>query len=111
MSSDYVRVARTSEIPVGTMKKAEVSGKEILIANVNGDFYAINNKCTHMGNPLSEGVLNGNIVTCTIGHNAQFDVTTGKVVARPKVAFLHPKIKDALSYQLKVENEDIMVKL
>jgi len=110
MTSDYVKVAETSEIPVSTMKKVEVDGTEILIANVNGNFYAISNKCTHMGKALSQGVLDGNIVTCAV-HKAQFDVTTGKVVARPKVAFLHPKIKDALSYQLKVENENIMVKL
>lgn len=110
MSSDYVKVAETSEIPASTMKKAELDGTEILIANVNGNYYAISNKCSHMGDPLSQGVLNGNIVTC-IGHNAQFDVTTGKVVASPKVAFLHPKIKDVPSYQLKVENGNIMVKL
>ena len=109
MSSDYVKVAEASEIPVGTTKKAEVEGTEILIANVNGDYYAISNKCSHMGTPLSEGVLQGNIVTCR-KHNAQFDVTTGKVVTRPKVAFLHPKIKDVASYQLKVENGNIMVK-
>jgi nitrite reductase/ring-hydroxylating ferredoxin subunit len=41
MSSDCVRVAGTSEIPVGTMKKAEVEGTEILMANVNGDYYII----------------------------------------------------------------------
>lgn len=110
MSADYVKVAETWAVPVGTMKEVEVEGTQILIANVNGNYYAISNKCSHMGNPLSQGVLDGNIMTCT-GHNAQFDVTTGKVVTRPKVAFLHPKIKDVPSYQLKVEDENIMVKL
>ena len=62
------------------------------------------------GTPFHKAFLDGNIVTCT-RHNAQFDVTTGKVATRPKLGFLHPKIKDVLSYQLKVENENIMVKL
>jgi len=110
MSAGYVKVAKTSDVPVGTMKEVDVVGIQILIANVSGNYYAISNKCSHMRNALSQGVLDGNIVTCT-GHNAQFDVTTGKVVTRPKVAFLHPKIKDMLSYQLRVENENIMVKL
>ena len=110
MSAGYVKVAETSEVPVGTLKEVEVEGIQILIANVNGNYYAISNKCSHMGHALSQGVLDGNIVTCT-RHNAQFDVTTGKVVTRPKVGFFHPKIKDVLSYQLKVENENIMVKL
>ncbi len=110
MSSDYVRVAGTSEIPVGTMKKAEVAGTEILIANVNGDYYIIGNTCTHKGTALSQGVLDANIVTC-LGHGAQFDVTTGKVVSRPKMGFFHPKIRDMPSYKLTVENENIMVKL
>ncbi|MGB9371308.1 MAG: Rieske 2Fe-2S domain-containing protein [Halobacteriota archaeon] len=108
MGADYVKVAETSEVPVGTMK--EVEGAQILIANVNGNYYAISNKCSHMGTPFSQGVLDGNIVTCA-KHRAQFDVTTGKVVTRPKVAFLHPKINDVPSCQLKVENENIMVKL
>jgi 3-phenylpropionate/trans-cinnamate dioxygenase ferredoxin subunit len=110
MSLDYVRVAGTSEIPVGTMKKTEVEGTEILIANVKGDYYVIGNTCTHMRTALSQGVLNGSIVTCP-RHKAQFDVTTGKVVSRPKVGFFHPNIQDVPSYLLKVENENIMVKL
>ena len=110
MSVDYVKVAETSEVPVGTMKEVEVGGAQILIANVNGNYYAISTKCSHMGTPLSQGVLDGNIVTCA-KHRAQFDVTTGKVVTRPKMAFLHPKIKDVPSYQLQVEEENIMVKL
>jgi len=110
MSSDCVRVAGTSEISVGTKKKAEVEGTEILMANVNGDYYIIGNACPHMGTALSQGVLGRNIVTC-YGHKEQFGVTTGKVASRPKVGFFHTKIQDVSSYQLKVENENIVVKL
>jgi nitrite reductase/ring-hydroxylating ferredoxin subunit len=107
---EFVKVAKTIEIPAGKMKKVTQQGKEILIANVNGNFYAIDNKCTHSGGNLSEGVLEGNVVTCP-KHHSKFDVTTGKVVSPPKIAFFHPKIKDEPSYQLRVENEDIMIKL
>ena len=91
MSSDCVRVAGTSEIPVGTMKKAEVEGTEILIANVDSDYYIIGNTCPHRGTALSQGVLGRNIVTCP-GHKAQCGVTTGKMASRPKMGFFHTKI-------------------
>jgi nitrite reductase (NADH) small subunit len=47
-----VKVAEESQIPIGSTKKAAVDGTEILIANVNGDYYAISNKCSHMGTPF-----------------------------------------------------------
>jgi len=104
-----MKIAEKSEIPIGKMKKFVTLGKEILIANVNGNFYAISNKCTHSGGVLSQGTLEGNIVTCP-KHKAKFDVTTGKVISPPKVGFFHPKIKDETSYPVKIENEDILVK-
>jgi nitrite reductase/ring-hydroxylating ferredoxin subunit len=110
MESEYVKVAEKSQIPVDKMKAAKVEDKEILIANVNGNFYAIDQKCTHAGGDLSKGVLEGNVVTCP-SHHAKFDVTTGKVVLHPKIGFLHPKAKDEPTYQIKIEKENIMVKL
>lgn len=110
MESGHVRVAGKSEIPVGKMKMVRLDGKEILIANVNGSYYAIGNRCTHAGGDLSQGSLQGNIVTCP-KHGAKFDVTTGKVISPPKVGLFHPKIKDEPSYQVKVENEHILIKL
>ncbi len=73
------------------MKKISVQGKEILIANVNGNFYAIGNVCTHERGDLSQGTLEGNVVTCP-KHKSKFDVTTGKVVSHPKMVLFHPKI-------------------
>ncbi len=110
MQSNYVKVAVTTEIPVGKMKAVKLESKEILIVNVNGNYFAIGSKCTHAGGDLSKGTLEGNIVTCP-KHNAKFDVTTGKVVSHPKVALFHPKANDEPTYQVKVENENILVKL
>lgn len=105
----FAKVAETSEIPTGTMKKVTMNEKEILIANVNGNYYAIGNRCTHHGEDLSQGSLEGNTVTCP-KRRAKFDVTNGKVVSSPKVLFLHLKIKDEPFYQARVEGEDILVK-
>ena len=110
MEANYVRVAGKSEIPVGKLKAIKLEGKEILIANVGGNYYAIGNICTHAGGDLAQSVLEGNIVTCP-KHHAKFDVTTGKVVSPPKIGLFHPKASDEPTYQVKVENEDILVKL
>jgi len=110
VESNYVRVAGSTEVPVGKMKTIRLEGKEILIVNVNGNFYAIGNRCTHQGTDLSQGKLEGNVVECP-KHHARFDVTTGKLVSKPKIGFLHVDAKDESTCQVKVEDENIMVKL
>ena len=107
---DYVKVATKSEIPTDTMKKVKIGEKEVLIVNVKGNYYAINSRCTHAGTDLSKGKLEDNIIECP-KHHSKFDVTTGKVVSKPKIAFFRPNIKDEEVYQVKIENEDIMVKI
>lgn len=104
----FVKVADTSEIPSGQMKAIKFEEKEILVANVNGSYYAIANRCTHAGGDLSKGKLDGTTVTCP-KHGAKFDITTGKVVSGPKVLFMHPKINDETAYEVKVEGKDIML--
>ena len=110
MEPGYVQAALKSEIPDGRVKMVKLGDKEVLIANVNGSYYAINNRCTHAGTDLSQGTLEGNIVECP-KHHAKFDVLTGKVISPPKIAFFHPKIQDELSYQVKIKNENIFIKL
>jgi len=107
---EYVRVAGKSDIAIGTMKKVILNEKEILIANVDGNYYAIGSECTHYGGDLSQGTLEGNIVTCP-NHKSKFDVTTGKVVSSPTEALGHPDIEDEPQYSIKVENGNIMVKI
>jgi nitrite reductase/ring-hydroxylating ferredoxin subunit len=83
--NEFVEVAKVHEIADGKMKNVEVDGKEVLIANVNGKFYAISNRCGHMNALLSMGNLKENIVTCPF-HGARFDVTTGKKMSDPTLA-------------------------
>ena len=110
MESEYVRAADKSEIATGKMKKVTIDEKAILIVNVDGNYYAVGSECTHFGGDLSEGVLEGNVVTCP-NHRAKFDVITGKVVSPPAEALGHPDIEDLHTYLVKVENQYIMVKV
>ncbi len=90
------------------MKVITLGEKEVVIANVNNIYFAMENSCTHMHGDLSKGILEGNTLICP-KHKAKFDVTTGKVVSGPKVPLFHPKIKDEQTYAVKVEGQAILI--
>jgi nitrite reductase/ring-hydroxylating ferredoxin subunit len=79
---NYVEAGKVSEITNGQMKHAEINGKEIVIANLDGKFYAFADRCGHMNARLSRGNINQNVVTCPF-HAAKFDVTSGKKIGEP----------------------------
>lgn len=110
MEADFVQVASIIEVPSGTSKKVTVQGKEILLANIGGNFSAVDNVCTHLGGDLSLGTLEGNVLTCP-RHQAKFDVTTGRNVSPPKVSPYSPKIPNLTAYPVKIENGKISIKL
>ena len=81
--AQFYEIAKTGEIAKGKMKNVQFKGIDILIANVDGKYYAADDRCGHMNALLSMGTLNGKIVTCPF-HFAQFDVTTGKKIKDPQ---------------------------
>jgi nitrite reductase/ring-hydroxylating ferredoxin subunit len=78
----FVEVAKTHEIPEGKMKHFETNGKEILIANVDGRFYAASDRCPHANARLSIGKLEGTMVICPL-HFARFNIITGELLSGP----------------------------
>ena len=93
---------KTTEIESGQMKKITVNGKEIVVSNFDGNYFAIDDTCTHSGASLSEGKLDGTIVTCD-WHGAKFDCKNGKLVKFPG------EIMDLKSYKIVIESENIFV--
>ena len=71
---------KPEDIPEGGMKAMKSATKEVLLAKVAGQIYAIDNACGHSGYPLHKGTLNGFVVTCR-WHDAQFDLRTGEVLS------------------------------
>ena len=80
--ADFVKAATTTEIEPGQARLVEVNGKQIALFNVVGQFFALDNTCTHRSGPLAEGEVSGNEVTCP-WHGAKFDVRTGEVMGPP----------------------------
>lgn len=91
------------DVPPGTMKVADVDGVPLVLCNVDGEFYAVHDECTHETYPLSEGTLKGHSLTCML-HGACFDVRTGEVLALPAYDELE-------TFEVKVDGEDVLVSL
>ena len=82
MTPQTVAIASAEEIRSGDMKVVDINGRRVAIANADGTFYAFDDTCTHEQCSLGEGFLEGIVITCPC-HLAQFDITTGAVVAPP----------------------------
>jgi nitrite reductase/ring-hydroxylating ferredoxin subunit len=117
---EFVRVARLSDIPPGTVKGVKARGKEILLANVDGEAYAIGDRCTHLRGRLHNGTLEGTVIECAL-HGAKFDVADGGVcgwVTHPAwykalMAATFPGFlkRSVPSYTTRVEGDDVYVEI
>ena len=112
-----IRLANTKDLTDGTMKKCRVQGIEILIARIEGKYYAAQNKCPHFGGDLSKGKLEGTTVTCP-RHGSQFNVTDGSVVRWLKgtglISIIGKTLKSPhklITYNTKIDGQDIMVNI
>lgn len=106
----FAKAADVSEIPVGRMKRVRVGGTEVLLANMEGKFYATAAKCSHAGGDLSLGRLDGTVVTCP-RHGSRFDLTTGKALEGPRIAFIRLNVKDIASFETRVDGAAVMVSI
>jgi nitrite reductase/ring-hydroxylating ferredoxin subunit len=97
-------VGKVSDITPETMQKISIDGKDILVANIDGHYYAMDDTCTHSGASLSEGKLQDSIAVCG-WHGAQFDCKTGKLDKFPA------KINDLKSYNVIVESDNVFVEI
>jgi nitrite reductase/ring-hydroxylating ferredoxin subunit len=91
-SSKQVQVARVGEIPDGGMKHVEVEGREILVGNWEGKYYAISDRCGHMSGRLSSGYIKENAVTCAM-HGVRYDITTGRKISEPQMTGMVTMLK------------------
>lgn len=100
--TNFVRVAATSDIPVGQGRTIEVNGKHIAVFNVEGTFHAIDNTCKHRGGPLGEGELEGTTVACP-WHGWTYNVTSGECFDDPSCTLDR--------FAVKIEGDALMVEV
>lgn len=98
--SEFVHVAKTSDLKPGEVKTVEAGGNKIALYNVAGKFFATQNNCLHMQGPLGEGILDENLITCP-WHGWQYNVETGENPMMPTA-----KLR---VFEVKVEGDSVMV--
>jgi 3-phenylpropionate/trans-cinnamate dioxygenase ferredoxin subunit len=101
--SDFVPVAKASEIPDPGRRLVEVDERLIVILHVAGHFYAVDDVCTHDGGPLSDGALNDHTIACP-RHGAKFDIRDGRALTMPAT-------QPTVAHEVKVVGDDVLVKL
>lgn len=101
MSAVFHRAACTAEVPPGRMRRVDLAGRRILLANVNGAFYAADDTCTHEDASLARGSLQGEWVKCPL-HNSRFNVRTGEVVEEPATERL-------AIYPVRIEGDEVWI--
>jgi 3-phenylpropionate/trans-cinnamate dioxygenase ferredoxin subunit len=99
--SEFVKVAEVSDLAPGEKMLVEYEGAPVGLFNIEGEFYAIHDVCTHDGGPLVEGELKGHIIVCP-RHGARFDVKTGAVRTLPAYA-------PVPIYRVKIEGDNILI--
>ena len=101
---EFVKVASENQITDGSIRPFKVNGIALALANLDGQFYAIADVCTHDGGDLGAGeVVDGCCVECP-RHGGKFDLKTGQVKALPPTV-------PVKTYEVKVEGGDVFVKL
>ncbi len=80
--SDWVDVARVEDLPPGSRKAVDAEDVVIIVFNLDGQYYAIEDVCTHDYSSLDEGKLDGGQIICP-RHGARFDIKTGEALTAP----------------------------
>ena len=117
MMSEFIDISSTLDMQDGSLRKCVIGGREFLLAKVGDHYYAADNRCPHMGGDLSQGTLEGTIVTCP-RHHTQFDLSDGGVLRwtdwsgfkLSAVKILKPP-RALKTYEVKIEGERILVRL
>ena len=101
MADGWMRVASLADVPAGSVKGVEANGSRIALANVDGDLYALADRCSHQDFPLSDGELEGTELEC-IYHGARFDVCSGRAIQLPA-------IRPVKTWDVEVRDGDIFI--
>ena len=100
--SDWIAVANVEELAPGAYRTVDAGGTPVVVFNLDGEFFAIEDVCTHDGGELAGGTLLGDEIVCP-RHGARFCIRTGE--ARSAPAF-----EPTATFPVRVENGVILVR-
>jgi 3-phenylpropionate/trans-cinnamate dioxygenase ferredoxin subunit len=82
MNPEWIDIAPAVDVPPGAHRSYEAAGWYVVIYNVQGTFYALEDRCTHDDNPIEDGEVDGLEVICP-RHGARFCLKTGAALTPP----------------------------
>jgi nitrite reductase (NADH) small subunit len=96
----FIKLTTTSGLPAQNEAKEFPCGERLIcVANLEGEYYALDNECVHSGGPLGQGVVHDGKIVCP-WHAWAYDLKTGEIApGRPGVK----------PYALKVEGTDVLI--
>lgn len=100
----FIKACSVTEVPPGSMKQVVMGSVPVVVLNVDGEYFALSDTCTHARCSLAnEGILEGTVITCGC-HGAQFSASSGKVLSLPATT-------DLITYEVKEEKGEVFVKI
>ena len=100
--SEWVTAARTAELPPGGWRTVDVDGTQVVVFNLDGEYFAIEDVCTHDGGQLTGGTIEGAEIVCP-RHGARFSIRTGE-------ALTAPAYEPTAKFPVRIENGEVQVR-
>ena len=100
--SEWVTAARADELAPGAWRSVDVDGTQVVVFNLDGEYFAIEDVCTHDGGQLTGGTIEGAEIVCP-RHGARFSIRTGE-------ALTAPAYEPTAKFPVRVENGEIQVR-
>lgn len=114
---EFKEAAKLEDIKSGEKKILFFEGKELLLVQIEDNYYCVDNRCPHLGGDLSKGELKGSIITCP-RHHSQFDLKDGSVLRWTEWSGIKLGLSKILkaprplnTYEVKVEDDRILIKI
>jgi 3-phenylpropionate/trans-cinnamate dioxygenase ferredoxin subunit len=101
--SEFVRVCAAADVPDPGKQVFEVGDRFVVVVHLDGEWFALEDACTHDGGPLGEGRLEGFCIVCP-RHGARFDLRTGAAMSMPAV-------RATPRHEVKIENGAVLVRV
>jgi len=100
---DFIKIAKVSDLPDPGKMLVEVEDRLVALFKVDGQFFALDDVCTHDGGPLAEGKLEDHTIACP-RHGAKFDIKSGKALTMPAT-------QPTVAHEVKVVGDEVLIKL
>lgn len=100
--SEWITVAKVGELTPGQFRKVDTDGAQIVVFNLSGEYYAIEDVCTHDGGQLTGGTIEGDEVVCP-RHGARFCIRTG-------AALTAPAYEPVATFPVRVQDGEVQVR-